>query len=288
MRNYIICTDSGCDISPQLLDEWGIRCCPLKFRFDGDNTEYSNDDIDVKTFYNRMRDGAIAKTAAVNSETFVAEFERLLQAGCDILYLGFSSGLSATYTASYIAAEQLCEKYPDRKVITVDTLSASAGQGLVVYLTMQKKNEGATIEEAAAFAESIKPKLCHWVTVDDLVYLKRGGRISPTLAFVGQTLGLKPIIHIDNDGKLVNISKIRGRKSAIVMLADKYGELAENANGGTVFISHGDCKEDAESLASILNERYGVKVELITYIGTVIGAHAGPGTLALFFLGKER
>ncbi len=288
MKNYVIYTDSACDIKPELLKEWGVEYCPLVFRFDGDSTEYTDGSMDSAEFYGKMREGAVAKTAAVNSETFTIAFDKILAEGKDVLYLGFSSGLSTTYNSARIAAETLRKKYPSSKVLVVDTLSASAGFGLLLYLTVLKKEQGAGIDEACAFAESIKLHLCHWFTVDDLVYLKRGGRISAASAFVGNMLGIKPVLHMDNEGHLINMSKVRGRRSSLVAMADKYGELAEDKKDGTVFISHGDCLKDAELLASMLKERYGASVSIITNVGTVIGAHSGPGTLALFFVGKER
>ncbi len=288
MKEYLIFTDSACDIVPKTLEEWGVRYAALTFRFNGEDNEYSNSDMDEHVFYDRMRDGGVAKTSAANSENFKAIFKNALEEGKDILHLGFSSGLSTTCNSARIAAEELLEEYPDRKIIVIDTLAASAGFGILVYLAVQKKNEGASLEENAAYIESLLPRLCHWFTVDDLVYLKRGGRVSSTAAFVGNMLGIKPVLHVDNEGHLINIAKVRGRKPSIMALAKKYGELAETIGEGPVFISHGDCKEDAEELASILNKQYGVKVELITYVGTVIGAHAGPGVLALFFIGKQR
>lgn len=288
MQNYIIITDTGCDIAPETLKQWEIPAESLTFKFDGDDKEYFNSDMDTKTFYEKMRKGGVAKTSAVNMERFRVLFERTLKEGKDILYLGFSGGLSTTYNSARIAANDLKDEYPDRKIIVVDTLCASAGLGLIVYLTMQKKNEGATIEEAAEYATGLIPNMDHWVTVDDLVYLKRGGRISPTLAFVGNTLGLKPVIHVDNEGKLVSVEKIRGRKNAIAFLADTYEKLALDKKNGTVFISHADCEEDAKQLIKILNDKYGATVTVLTDIGPVIGAHAGPGTIALFFVGKER
>jgi len=288
MNNYIIITDTACDIRPETLAEWGVTCLDLTFRFDGDEKEYFNGGMDVKTFYTQMKEGGVAKTSAINMERFRLAFEEHLSQGTDILYLGFSGGLSTTYNSARLAAEDLRGIYPDRKLIITDTLAASAGQGLLVYLTLQKKNEGASIEEAAEYAAKIIPHLSHWFTVDDLVYLKRGGRVSPAVAFVGNTLGLKPILHVDNEGHLISKAKVRGRKNSLAALADKYGELAEDKAGGTVFISHADCEEDAKLLAKQLNETYGAKVSIITDIGPVIGAHSGPGTLALFFVGKER
>lgn len=288
MRDYVIFTDSACDIKPELLKEWGVDSRGLTLRFDGSEQEYLDGQIPSKEFYDRMRGGAVAKTAAVNTQAFVEMFEGALAEGKDVLYLGFSSGLSTTYNSGRIAGEQLKEKYPEAKIITVDTLAASAGAGLLLYLTVQKKKAGATVEEAAAFAEERKLHICHWFTVDDLVYLKRGGRISPMAAFAGNLLGIKPVLHVDNDGHLINVSKVRGRKTALSAMADQYGALALDPKDGTVFISHGDCMKDAEELAGMLKSRYGASVSVITDVGTVIGAHAGPGVLALFFEGKER
>lgn len=288
MANYVIYTDSACDISPEILAKWGVPYRSLTFRFSDSEKEYSNEDMPVGEFYNKMRAGGVAKTAAVNSESFSEEFEKVLAAGNDLLYLGFSSGLSTTYNSARLAAGELREKYPDRKIVVIDTLSASAGEGLIVYLTVKKKEEGATIEEAAAFVQDLIPRMGIWFTVDDLVYLKRGGRVSPTAAFVGNLLGIKPVLYMDNAGHLIPVLKVRGRKNAINALADKYTERAVDKENGTVFISHGDCLEDAQALASILEDRHGVKVEIITDVGPVIGAHSGPGTLALFYVGNER
>ena len=288
MQNYVIYTDSACEIKPEVLKEWGVLYSCLTFHFNDSEKEYSNDEMDIKTFYSKMRAGGIAKTSAVNTEVFLREFEKLLSEGKDILYIGFSSGLSPTYNSGRVAAEQLKEKYPERMIITVDTLAGSAGEGLIVYLTVKKKNEGATIEEAAAYAESIKLSICHYVTVDDLVYLKRGGRISPTVAFVGNTLGIKPLIYVDNNGKLINSGKVRGRKNAIAALLNKYSENAIDPAVGPVVIAHSDCIGEAQELADMLKAKHGVSVEFITDIGTVIGAHTGPGTIVIFFVAKER
>jgi len=288
MANYLIYTDSGCDISPELLKEWGVPHSSLTFQFDGDDTVYFNDDMPVKVFYDRMRAGGIAKTSAVNVGTFLDAFEPILKEGVDILYLGFSSGLSTTYNSGEMAAAQLREKYPERKILTVDTLAACAGQGLLVKMAVDKKNEGASIEEVAAYIEEIKLKMCHFVTVNDLVYLKRGGRISPTLAFVGNTLGLKPLLHVDNEGHLISMAKIKGRKRAIAALADKVAEMADDPVNGKIYISHGDCLSEVEKLVEILKTKYNATVDLITYVGAVIGAHSGPGTIAIFYVGRER
>ena len=289
MRDYVIFTDSACDIKPELLSQWGVPYRCLTFRFDGEEKEYSNDDMSVVEFYNKMREGGVAKTAAVNAETFAEMFEEeALKQGKDVLYLGFSSGLSTTYNSARIASIDLKEKYPEAKIIVVDTLAASAGEGLMVYLTVQEKNKGATIEEAEAFVRNLVGKMGIWFTVDDLVYLKRGGRVSPTAAFVGNLLGIKPVLYMDNEGHLIPVSKVRGRRTSIVAMADKYTEKAVDKENGTVFISHGDCLGDAQLLADILKERHGTEVKIITDVGPVIGAHSGPGTIALFFVADAR
>ena len=235
-----------------------------------------------------MRAGRIAKTAAINIETFKTEMERILAEGDDLLYIGFSSGLSSTYNSGRMAAESLKERYPDRKVLTVDSKCASAGQGLLVYLVCEKKASGADIDEAYAYACETAPKVSHWFTVEDLVYLKRGGRVSSAAAFFGNLLGIKPVLHVDDEGKLIPMLKVRGRRTSLSAIADKYGETAENPGDGVVFISQADCYSDAEQLASMIKEKYGVETKIITDIGAVIGSHSGPGTIALFFIAKER
>lgn len=287
MENYILFTDSACDIKPKLLREWDVQYTELTFTFRSDGKEHSDFSVPSKEFYKKMREGDVAQTSATNAAVFRAAFDKELKAGRDILYLGFSSGLSTTVNSAQIAAAELMDEYPERKIVCVDSLAASAGFGLLLCLTAQQKKNGASLEEAAKYAEEMKLHICHWFTVDDLVYLKRGGRISPTLAFVGSALGIKPVLHMDNEGHLINMFKERGRKASIRALAKKYGELLQDKTA-PVFISHGDCLSDAEYLQQILKDEYGAKVDLITDVGTVIGAHSGPGTLALFFVGKER
>lgn len=289
MNKYVIFTDSACDIKPELLAEWGVPYQSLTFRFNDSEQEYRSEDMPIVDFYNKMRNGGVAKTAAANVEAFAADFEAMLAKGLDILYLGFSSGLSTTYNSARLAAAGLAEKYPDRKIITIDTLCASAGEGMVVYLAVEKMKDGASLEENAEYINSeVLPHLAHWFTVDDLVYLKRGGRVSPTAAFFGNMLGIKPVLHVDDEGHLIAMSKVRGRKTSITALADKYTETALDPTKGPVFISHGDCEGDANALAEILRQRHGVSVDITTHVGTVIGAHSGPGTLALFFLAQQR
>ena len=288
MNKFSIFTDSACDISPEILKEWGVVGVCLNFRFSGENTLYSDNDMTSEEFYARMREGKIAKTSAVNSEMFAKAFEEALKEGNDVLYVGFSSGLSNTYNAGRIAAEQLKEDYPDRKIIAVDTLCASAGEGLILRLACDKRDAGATIEETAAYVEEIRPRLAHWFTVDDLDYLKRGGRVSPAVAFVGNMLGIKPVLHVDDDGHLIKIDTVRGRKKAVAALADKMVELEADVEHYPIYISHADCRADVDFLCKQIEAKLGKQVELITNVGTVIGAHAGPGTLALFFVAKSR
>ena len=287
MSNYVIFTDSSCDLSSDILNEWGVYSLSLTFRFNDSEKEYKNGEMKIDEFYSKMKSGSIAKTSAVNKETFLESFEHHIKDGKDILYLGFSSGLSTTFNSARLAKEELLLKYPERKIYTVDTLCASAGIALLLRIVLDAKESGVTIDEAKELAEQKKQSICHWFTVDDLVYLKRGGRVSPAVALVGNMLGIKPIIHVDKEGHLINVSKVRGRRLAIEALAEKYGNLAIT-KGSRAYISHASCAKDALLLSKILKEKYGTETEIITNVGTVIGAHAGPGTLALFFEGKER
>ena len=288
MNDYVIFTDSCCDISPEMLAQWGVPYANMTFSFDGEDKEYISADITNKEFYDRMRQGAHPRTAAINADAFARAFTPILEEGKDILYVAFSSGLSTTVSSAQMAVEELKESYPDRKIVIVDTLAASAGGGLMVYMAVAKKNQGASLEENAAYIEFLIPQHCIWFTVDDLEYLKRGGRISPLVAFAGSVLGIKPVLQMDDEGHLVKVSTARGRKKAIVALADKYAELSYEEKNTPIFISHAECEADAQQLADILTQRHGVEVTLITQIGPVIGSHAGPGTIALFFIGKHR
>lgn len=288
MNEYVIYTDSGCDLGPEKQKEYGVKVLSLTYRFTDDEKEYTTDDMPVHVFYQKMRDGGVAKTAAVNTETFRRAFEAELKGGRDVLYIGFSSGLSSTSQSAQVAAKELNEEYPDRKVIAIDTLCASAGEGMLVWLASKKRAEGASLSETAELIQSRYKQMCHWFTVDDLVYLKRGGRVSVAVALAGTVLGIKPVLHVDDEGHLISMSKTRGRKQSIKALAQKFTELCEEPNGGAYFISHGDCPEDAKYLEELIESEHGHKAELITDVGPVIGAHSGPGTLALFFFGKQR
>ncbi len=286
MNDYVIFTDSACDLAAKTLAEMGVRYVSLTFSFDG-GADLVDRALPASEFYAKMREGGRATTAAVSADVFSAAFAAAAQEGNDVLYIAFSSGLSATYDAARRAMAELAEKFPARRFLAVDSLSASAGQGLLLTLAVRKKQEGADIDALVRFVEDTRLRICHWFTVNDLAYLKRGGRFGKTAAFVGNVLGIKPVLHIDEAGRLTKMFKVRGRKNAIVALADKLGECIADKES-TVYISHGDCAADAELLQTLLLERYGIGVELVTDIGPVIGAHAGPGALALFFVGKER
>lgn len=288
MCNFQLFTDSACDLGLEILGKLNVKSVSLTLKFDGEDLELKNDEITAKEFYDKMREGGVAKTSAANIDAFKIAFEETLKQGMDILHLGFSSGLSTTYNSARLAAEELLEFYPDRRIIVIDSLAASAGFGMLVALVAEKRDSGATFDECAEFAKNTIPNLVHWFTVDDLVYLKRGGRISPAVAFVGGLLGIKPVLHVDDEGHLISVSKVRGRAAAIKALADKFGETALDTTKGPVYISHADCEDDAKKLAEIVEKDYGVSTDLIVNVGPVIGAHSGPGTLAFFFLGKVR
>lgn len=288
MNNYIIMTDSCCDLSQETLLKWGIESVSLNFRNIHDNIICSDWDMPASDFYCAMRNGTVFQTSTVNPDEYRTAFRNLLDRGNDILYISFSSGLSGTCRMAECAARELAEEYPKRKLHVFDSLCASAGQGLLVYLAVKKKSEGADFETLVRYISEIAPKICHWFTVDDLIYLKRGGRINAASAFAATILDIKPIMHMDETGHLEAVSKIRGRKHSIRVLAEKYQSLAENPEDGEYFISHGDCLEDALLLENIIRQKFGIKASCITDVGSVIGAHSGPGTLALFFIGKQR
>ena len=287
MNNYVIFTDSSCDLPIALVNEWGIKVLSLEVTIDGVGS-FLNHEIDPKEFYGYLRDKHTVKTSAANMDSFCQAFEQTAQEGKDILYIGFSSGLSATFMAGKNAAEEVMEKYPERKILVVDSLCAALGQGLFVKYAVDKKNEGASIEELKIYLEELVSGLAHWFTVDDLNFLKRGGRISTATAMVGTLLQFKPILHVDNAGKLISMDKVRGRKASIQALLQKMKETVKNPEGQTVYICHGDCYDDAKALADMVTAEFGITDILIDYVGPVIGAHSGPGTLALFFIAKER
>ena len=284
---YRILTDSCCDLSDSMYKELDVSIARLTVRYQGkDHNKYTP--MWLKQMYQGLRDGEQTSTSAANPENWKEAMEPALKEGKDLFVLAFSSGLSTTYQSAVIAAQELMAEYPGRKVSVVDSLCASLGQGLLLYYACQKRDAGLSLDELVAWCEEWKLRLCHWFTVDDLMYLKRGGRVSAATALVGTMLQIKPILHVDNEGHLISVSKVRGRKASIEALAKKLGETGIAGANETVFICHGDCSDDAKLLEKLVKERYGVKTVLTEYTGAVIGSHSGPGTLALFYLGEHR
>ena len=290
MSDFVILTDSSADLGEEMVRKLGVQVVPLGFVLDGQvyHDYPDNRDMDPHAFYERLRKGDAATTNAVNTAQYTEALEPLLQAGRDVLVLAFSSGLSATYQSSVIAVEELRAKYPERKLYTVDTLCASLGQGLLVWYAAQLRERGRSIKEVRDWVEEHKLNLCHQFTVDDLYFLKRGGRVSAATALVGSMLHIKPVLHVDSEGHLINIDKVRGRQASLKALVDRMEETAIDPGSLTVFISHGDCLEDAQAVAEMVKKRFGVDEVYINYVGPVIGAHSGPGTVALFYIGTER
>ena len=285
--SYKIITDTCCDFPEHMYGELGLEVVPLSVQFKGEvYSQYTESWL--KEFFDGLRGGETTATSAANPDDWSRKIEPVLAAGQDALVLTFSSGLSTTYQSAVIAAGDLKEKYPERTVNVVDTLCASLGQGFLVYHACKKRDEGMTLEELTAWCTESREQLCHWFTVDDLMYLKRGGRVSAATALVGTMLQIKPVLHVDDEGHLINVGKTRGRKASIDALAAKMGELGIPGMNDTAFICHGDCLEDAQYLEKKIKEKYGVKNVLIYYVGAVIGSHSGPGTLALFFFGEHR
>ena len=285
--SYRIITDSCCDFPQEMYDQLQLSYTSLSVTYQGQSrSSYTRQWM--KQMYDGLRAGEEAKTAAANPQNWQEVMEPWLQQGEDLLVMAFSSGLSTTYQSAEIAAAELREKYPQRSIFVVDTRSASLGQGLLVYYACRKRDEGMALEDLYHWVEENKFHLAHWFTVDDLMYLKRGGRVSAATALLGTMLRIKPVLHMDDEGHLISMSKARGRKASIDALAKKMEETGLPGENDLVFICHGDCLEDAEYLAKVVKEKYGVKEAFIDYTGAVIGSHSGPGTLALFFLASHR
>ena len=287
MANYQIITDSCCDFPTDGYSKYALDVLPLSVHFRGEVFDDRNDDSLIE-MYDALGNGEVAKTSAANPELWSKKMGQYLSAGKDVLAIAFSSGLSTTYQSAVIAANELAEQYPDRKIRVVDSLCASLGQGLLVHYACKLRDEGMELDELTAWLENNKLHLCHWFTVNDLMYLKRGGRVSAATALVGTMLNIKPVLHVDDEGHLISVGKARGRKASIQAMAKKLGETGADFQNDTVFISHGNCREDAEYLAALLKSEYGVKEVYINYVGAVIGSHTGPSVLALFFLGSHR
>lgn len=290
MKDYVIVTESTCDLPVHIVNELDIKVIPMNFELEGKSYTHYYDarELDIHEFYESLRKGQKSITSLVNTEAFLSFFEPILQSGKDILYIAFSSGLSGTYSASLIAIEELLETYKDSKILAVDTKAASVGEGLMVYTAAMKRREGYSIEELAEWISSNVLNLCHWFTVDDLNHLKRGGRVSALSATLGTALNVKPILHVDNEGHLIPMEKVRGRKKSLFELLDHMVETCTNPEEQVVFIGHGDTVEDAEFLAGLIKEKLNVNKIHISPIGPVIGTHSGPGTIALFFFGTKR
>ncbi|MCF0132908.1 MAG: DegV family protein [Blautia sp.] len=289
MANFIITTDDNSDLPESFFQEHGVGCAYFSYYIDGAHYTVGNF-LPVKEFYDRVRNGALPTTAQVNPEDVKELMEPILKEGKDVLHIAFSSGLSGGYNSSRIAAEELREKYPDRKIYVIDSLCASLGQGLLVYYAQMKKEAGEDIDSVAEWVEEHKLNMIHVFTVDDLNHLYRGGRVSKATAVFGGMLSIKPLLHVDGEGHLIAIGKSRGRRKSLQdlvhLMDEKVGSYPSSCD--TIFISHGDSEEDARYVAGLIKEKYDIKVELINTIGATIGSHAGPGTIALFFMGETR
>lgn len=290
MSNYVIITDSSCDLPDSIVKELELEVLPLAFIMDGKTYRNypDNREMSPEEFYQKERDGLMATTNAVNVGEATDAIESVLKQGKDVLVLAFSSGLSTTYNSFQIAADDLAEKYPERKVYAVDTLCASLGQGMLVYQAAKLRLAGKSIEEVRDWAEANRLHQCHWFTVNDLFFLKKGGRVSAATAVVGTMLQIKPIMHVDNEGHLIKVGTARGRKASLNAIIDKVAETGTDPASQTMFICHSDCLEDAQYISDQVKARYGVKEIIINPIGPVIGAHTGPGCVSLFFTGKHR
>ena len=290
MRDYVLMTDSCCDLTDSMARELELEVLPLTMHMDGQ--DYPNDlagtAISNEEFYKRIRAGKLATTSATNVGQFQDAMRKVLEGGKDIVCVCFSSALSTTYQSAVIAANDMRAEFPEAEIFVVDSLSASLGEGLLLYLAVQQKRAGLSAAELAAWVEENRRSICHWFTVDDLNFLKRGGRVSATTAFVGTMLSIKPIMHTSDEGKLVPVGKARGRKAALKALLDSIERLAIRPEEQTMFICHADCEEEARAVARQIKDRFGTKTVHINYIGPVIGSHTGPNTMGIFFIGTKR
>ncbi|MBM6803910.1 DegV family protein [Mediterraneibacter glycyrrhizinilyticus] len=287
MRDYVITVNSTVDVPKEWLEERHVPVIPLKYTIDGE-TYTDMEGLSAKEFFDKLREGKMSTTSQVNPEEAAAELEPYIKEGKDILHLGFSSGLSGTLNSMKIAGEMLEEKYPEAKVIVIDTLCACLGEALLLYKALQQKEKGMSIDELAQWVEENKLHVCHNVTVDDLNHLHRGGRVSKTTAVLGTLVQIKPIIHMDDNGKLQVIGKERGRKKSLNKIVDMAVEQSKGWDNDIIMITHGDCIDDAEYVAKLVREKMGIDNILINNIGTVIGSHTGPGVVAVFCMGNKR
>jgi len=290
MKDYVIVTDSTADLTTEIIEKCQVKVIPMYFKIGQQDylDDPAHESLSIKDFYNLLRKGETSSTTLINAARFKMFFEPFLQENKDILYIAFSSGLSGTYHSSLQAAAELKEQYPEARIICLDSRAASGGEGLLVYTAAQKKAEGLSIEELENWILEYRDKLCHWFTVADLNHLKRGGRISAVSATIGTALNVKPVLHVDLEGRLIPRLKVRGRKKSLLALLDQMKATYIEPGKYEVFISHGDCLEDAEYLADMVRKELPVKDIKIMPIGPVIGSHSGPDTIALFYFGREK
>ena len=290
MCKFRLLTDSTADLPASLVEELDLQVYPMAFVLEEKAYRDYPDgrELDIHAFYESLRHGKMSSSSQINQQQMVDWVSPFLENGEDVLYLAFSSGLSGTYQSARLAQEELRERFPDRTFTVVDSLCASMGEGLLAYYAAAMRQQGCTLEETAAWLEKDKLRLCHWFTVDDLHHLKRGGRVSPATAVVGTLLNIKPVLHVDDDGHLIPMEKVRGRRQSLEALVRHMKETIENPEEQMIFISHGDCPQDAEYVAGRIRETMTVRDIRIHTIGPVIGTHSGPGTVAVFFLGSHR
>ena len=290
MGSFRIVTESTADLTPEIINSFDVTVIPMHFSVDGvDYANYpDNRELAPGDFFDMLKNGKQSTTMAVNIGDFESTFTPILEEGCDILYLAFSSALSSTYDTSLLAISELKERFPKRKIISVNTLCASMGEGLITCLAAKKRDEGMNIEEVAQWVTDNRLSLCQWFTVDDLMHLYRGGRVSAISAHIGSMLGIKPVLHVDDEGRLIPVLKVRGRRQSLEALGKSMQELSIDPAEQMVLISHGDCLESAEFLAAYIRENMGTQDIRIGPIGPVVGSHSGPGTVALFFVGTHR
>jgi len=289
MRDYVIMTDGNGDLPEEYAKAQGIIVLPMCFNMDG-KVYGEGEDMDAKTFYSKMHEGKMPTTMALNPHHFEEAFRPVLESGKDILYISFSSGLSSSYSTGAVIAEEISGEFEGSKIIVLDSLCASMGQGLLVYLANEQKKAGKNIDEVAAWVEKYKGNICHQFTVDDLMHLHRGGRVSKTTAIIGTLINVKPVLHVDDEGHLISLNNVRGRRKALNALVDNMEKTMGSFKDQNkiVFISHGDCEEDALYVKKKVQEKFGIRDFMINMICPSIGSHSGPGTVALFFLGEQR
>lgn len=287
---YVIFTDADSDMTQWMVDEWDVQVQPMRFSLDG--KEYNNypdeREMSVKDFYKRLRAGGTTSTSQTNTPEYVELFRPAMQEGKNVLYIGFSSGLSGTVNAAALAKDELQKEFPECTLVVVDSLAASLGQALLVWHASEMKKQGKSLAEVANWLIENRKNACHWFTVDDLNFLKRGGRLSGGAALMGTMLSIKPVLCVNNEGKLEPKDKVRGRKNSLLRLVDELEKTAVNPASQKIFVAHADCAEDAAFVEEEVKRRFGAKDVIVTHIGPVVGGHAGPGTLALFYMGTGR